>query len=382
VRQGSGCPYCANQKVLKGFNDVLSQHPSIAKEADGWDPGNVVSGSHKRLKWKCDHGHSWMARPYSRTVRLSGCPVCANKSLVRGFNDLQTLQPSIAAEAFEWDPSACLAGSGERKLWRCALGHTWTAKVVERTGNNKTGCPFCSNRKLLVGFNDLQSRLPELAEEAHGCDPQMVIYGSRIKLDWRCRLGHIWKASLDNRASSRQPGCPYCANQKVLTGFNDLKTRHPLIAAQAYNWDPSQVLCGSSQKVQWKCDQGHIWSTSIDHRTGNRRSGCPVCAETGFNPGKEAWFYLMERPGEQQIGITNVVEQRLRTHVANGWSLIEVVGPFSGVKVLEAETLLKRWIRTRVGAIPGTSENWRTASIEVASLAELKGESGIATDLF
>jgi hypothetical protein len=90
----------------------------------------------------------------------------------------------------------------------------------------------------------------------------------------------------------------------------------------------------------------------------------------------------MEKPGEQQIGITNVVEQRLRTHSTNGWSLIEVVGPFSGAEVLETETKLKRWIKRKVGAIPGTSENWSTTSVEVRSLAELKRISEVETDLF
>jgi len=382
VSQGSGCPYCANQKALKGFNDILSQHPDLAREADGWDPGNIVSGSHRKLRWKCKHGHTWLARPYDRSVKHTGCPVCANKNLEKGFNDLLTLHESIAAEAFGWNPSDCLAGSTERKKWQCSEGHIWEAKVVERTGKNKTGCPFCSNRVLVAGFNDLQTRLPRLAQEAHGWDPKTVIYGSRRSLEWKCEIGHTWKASLDNRASSRQPGCPYCANQKVLQGFNDLQSTHPLIAAQAYGWDPTRMLCGSSKKVQWKCDKGHIWTTSVDHRTGVKRSGCPICAETGFNPGKQAWFYLMEKPGEQQIGITNVVAQRLRTHSSNGWSVIEVVGPFSGAEVLETETKLKRWIKRKVGAIPGTSENWSTTSVEVRSLAELKRISEVVTDLF
>jgi hypothetical protein len=36
--------------------------------------------------------------------------------------------------------------------------------------------------------------------------------------------------------------------------------------------------------------------------------GCPTCAKYGFNPDKDAWFYLMQRPGEQQLGITNELD--------------------------------------------------------------------------
>jgi len=59
-----------------------------------------------------------------------------------------------------------------------------------------------------------------------------------------------------------------------------------------------------------------------------------------------------------------------------------VVGPFPGNEVLALEKKLKKWLRKEVGLVPGTHENWFTASLEVQSLAELKARSGVKTDLF
>ena len=90
----------------------------------------------------------------------------------------------------------------------------------------------------------------------------------------------------------------------------------------------------------------------------------------------------MQRPGEQQIGITNVLPDRLRKHERNGWSLLEHTQPASGQKVLDTETSFKKWLKKEIGLIKGTTENWSTTSMEVHSLAELKARSGIETDLF
>ena len=114
----------------------------------------------------------------------------------------------------------------------------------------------------------------------------------------------------------------------------------------------------------------------------NHGQGCPKCAKYGFNPDKDAWFYLMQRAGEQQFGITNDLPTRLRVHKRNGWVLLEKTGPASGQRVLEIETTFKRWLKKNVGLVEGTTENWATTSMEVQSLAELKARSGIETDLF
>jgi hypothetical protein len=90
----------------------------------------------------------------------------------------------------------------------------------------------------------------------------------------------------------------------------------------------------------------------------------------------------MQRPGEQQFGITNELDVRLKTHRRNGWDLLDCAEPASGQKVLDTENSFKKWLKKEIGLIKGTTENWATTSMEVQSLAELKARSGIKTDLF
>ena len=49
-------------------------------------------------------------------------------------------------------------------IWRCEKGHEWEAAVKSRT-INRTGCPYCSHNKVLAGFNDLATLLPDIAAE-------------------------------------------------------------------------------------------------------------------------------------------------------------------------------------------------------------------------
>ena len=296
-----------------------------------------------------------------------------------GVNDLQSQFPEIAAEAYGWDPETVTSRSNKDKDWNCIKGHIYSSRVADRV-NKKIGCPICSGQQVLKGYNDLQTKFPAIAAEAYGWDPETVTAGSNQKKEWKCNQGHTYNSTVVGR-TVRDHGCPVCTGQQVLKGYNDLQTKFPDIAAEAYGWDPETVTAGTTQKKDWKCDKGHIYSSSVGSRT-SAGTGCPVCAEYGFNPAKDAWFYLMQRPGEQQIGITNVLPDRLRKHERNGWSLLEHTQPASGQKVLDTETSFKKWLKKEIGLIKGTTENWSTISMEVQSLAELKARSGIETDLF
>ena len=229
----------------------------------------------------------------------------------------------------------------------------------------------------------MQSKRPNIAKQAHGWDPTEYTQGSHKKVEWICDLGHIYSSTINARTSREdKDGCPYCAGKSILKGFNDLASQFPEIAKEADGWDPSEVTVKSGKRLGWICNEGHKWRCAVANRTPPTSSGCPECCEKGFNPGKRAWFYLMERPGEQQFGISNDIKQRLKKHEKNGWILIEYVGPFPGKEVLAAETELKRWLRSEIGVIQGTSENWESHLFQVNSLYELKQKTGIETHIF
>lgn len=291
----TGCPYCSDKTVWPGDNDLASRYPELAKE---WHPtrnaplrpDGVPPGSETAVWWRCPHGHEWRAQIRSR-VNGSGCPVCSNRKLVGGVNDLTTLYPQLAAE---WHPTRNGAltsedvtpGSKRKVWWKCLKGHEWQASIQTRVMDN-TGCPVCSGRIVLPGENDLVTRFPEIAREWHpdkngSLLPTQISPFTKRRVWWRCPLGHDYMASVGARTGKRS-GCPYCAGKKVLAGFNDLATTHPKTAAQWHtdlngSLTPEMVTAGSHKKVWWICREGHVWKAAVYSRTGKQQRGCPVCA--------------------------------------------------------------------------------------------------------
>jgi len=265
--------------------DPLSvTHPELAAQAYGWDPQSVTAGSGLRRGWVCARGHKWDAVVGER-VRGSNCPYCAGRKVLVGFNDLSTTHVELASQAHNWNPRELSAGSNRRVDWICSLGHVWTTTVAHRA-LSMTGCPYCRNLKLLVGFNDLKSRFPQVAREADGWDPETVVFGTDKKRSWICEVGHRWVTTVVSRTRDHR-GCPKCAGQQVIVGINDLQTTHPEVASTAYGWDPSSVMAGSSTKrMHWRCVLGHVYIKSVSNRA-LRGDGCPYCSGrtvlAGFN---------------------------------------------------------------------------------------------------
>jgi hypothetical protein len=265
---------------------LAETHPALAQEADGWDPKTFIPKSHDKVSWKCKFGHSWEASINNRTTHNTGCPVCSNRKLHIGFNDLATVHPDLAAEADGWDPKTVLAGTHARFQWRCRpLGHAFTSSVDSRVTKAR-GCPVCSKQLIVAGENDLATTHPHIAKEAMGWDPTKVSSGNKTKVEWKCSRGHIQVNTPLQRTNNLQ-GCTICSGREVLPGFNDLVTTHPNLANEADGWDSTKVSFGSNKAVNWKCAIGHRWKSKISSRTSSQNSVCPVCqnlvVEVGFN---------------------------------------------------------------------------------------------------
>ncbi len=197
----------------------------------------------------------------------------------------------------EIDPYSIPWKSGQKVWWRCAEGHEWAAIIYNRIKG--VGCPYCSNTAVLVGFNDLATMNPALAAEWNyekngEFKPTDVTAGSHKRIWWKCSKGHEWVADIKSRDSGNN--CPYCANKKVLTGYNDLFTINPKLAAEWSDKNPvspCEVIRGGDRKYYWKCPFGHEdYLSSVDQRI--RGQGCPVCAQrsqTSF-PEQAIYFYV------------------------------------------------------------------------------------------
>jgi hypothetical protein len=383
TRKRSNCPFCSGRVVITGETDFATVKPELVKYVDGWDPSQETASSGKKKTWKCDSGHTWQA-PISSVSRGNFCPYCSNHKVLVGFNDLKTTHPDIAKEAYGWNPETIVAGSPKILQWKCTVGHIWKSSSEGRIKNGQvgTGCSYCSNRKLLVGFNDLATVFPSIAKEANGWDPSNFLAGTTSRMSWRCEKGHEWKTGISNRTGTYKTGCPYCANKKVLTGFNDLATVYPEIAKEACQWNPSVVLAGSAQRMKWICKEKHIWITSIDARTGKQGSGCPSCANFGFDPNLYGYLYFINHESWQmfQIGITNYPDKRLKDHSSQGWELIEIRGPMDGHLTKNWEKSILCMLKAKgadlsnseiAGKFDGYSEAWSKSTFLVKSIKDL-----------
>lgn len=273
---------------LTRLDDTLLRqwHP---KRNGDLTPKDISVGSHQKVWWRCDKGHEWQALVKSR-VCGSGCPVCTNRRIRLGENDLAATHPDIARQ---WHPIKngdllpcdVTAGSRRKVWWTCDKGHEWQATVTSRT--NHTGCPVCAGKRIIPGENDMASAYPELAAQWHPTKngllrPDGVSVCSNRRVWWKCPLGHEYVAPVSHR-TTRGDSCPYCGGRRVLAGFNDLATLEPKIAAQWHPelnapLTPDMVGVGAKRKVWWQCGEGHVWKSMIYSRTGKMRCGCPVCA--------------------------------------------------------------------------------------------------------
>ena len=199
--------------------------------AELWDEEKNGAVELVRLKqrdrywWKCPIcGCEW-SRELGAALKSNLCPVCNGRVLVKGYNDLATTHPELAAE---WDydrngelrPSDVLAGSTRAVWWKCSKCHgVWQCKVVNRK-LNAVRCPYCRKKRLLKGFNDLASQYPELAKEYlpelnSGITADELLIRNKTKVKWRCcKCGYEWITTIGHRAK-RGTGCPRCNDKKT-----------------------------------------------------------------------------------------------------------------------------------------------------------------------
>ena len=272
--QGKGCPYCANQRILVGFNDLATKNPLLAKE---WHPTkngdlgptNITCGSGKKVWWYLPYddpetgvrfNFEWQATVSSR-YGGKGCPFPSGKRVWPGYNDLATKAPNLAKE---WHPTKNkttpkeIAVCSNKKVWwyrpyddpETGLSFTfeWEAAVCDRVNGN--GCPYLSGKAVWPGYNDLATKAPKLAEEWHptkngDSGPANITCRSGKKVWWHhpyedpetgMRFDFEWEDTIDHRMEGR--GCPFLSGRAVWIGFNDLATKSPVLAGE---WHPTVI---------------------------------------------------------------------------------------------------------------------------------------------
>lgn len=217
----------------------------------------------------------------------------------------------------EWSPKNTInlntltTGSGKKVIWAGKCGHEWTSAAYKRTQKSPRGCPYCSNKVVLQGFNDLATTHPGLAQEFSEDNPMKateIIAGTNKKLLWVCPSGHSYTATGNHRVVS-STGCPYCSGRMAFPGETDLATQSPELIklwSDKNTLDPSTILPNSNKKAWWVCSEGHEWEAQIN--SVSKGSRCPYCS------GRKS-----------VVGLTDLAS--LRPDLVASWSDKNIISP-------------------------------------------------------
>lgn len=164
---GHDCPFFCGQAVCEGFNDLRTVNPELAKQ---WHPTKngdlkptqVTTNSTKRVWWMYSYDDPNTGRHFNFEWKASigdrnknqGCPYLSGQAVWEGFNDLATVNPSLAklwhpTKNGDLKPEQVVSGSGRRVWWllqyddpktRKHFDFEWQASIHNRTKG--ANCPF------------------------------------------------------------------------------------------------------------------------------------------------------------------------------------------------------------------------------------------------
>lgn len=176
-------------------NNLIIYDPYLLHEWDfeknkDLDIDEITYGYGKKVWWICRKCESsFLQTPNSRTNKKSNCPYCAGQK-VNHTNSLETLFPNLAEE---WNykrngdrtPKDFTTGSKKRVWWSGKCGHEWDSSIKERTSG--ADCPYCYNRRVLKGYNDMWTTNPEMAKYLlDENDGYKHTQQSNKELRWKC----------------------------------------------------------------------------------------------------------------------------------------------------------------------------------------------------
>ncbi len=145
----------AKKNLVIDNPDLMSAWDWEKNNAEQIYPENYASGSRQKAWWICKKGHSYQSR-IAHKKEGHMCPYCSGRLAIPGETDLATLYPSIASE---WDykknfpttPNIVKPMCNDAAWWVCDKGHSYSSVIANRVSEG-SGCPYCSNKKVLAGL--------------------------------------------------------------------------------------------------------------------------------------------------------------------------------------------------------------------------------------
>jgi ribosomal protein L36 len=307
-----GCPDCAGKKQLTTETFIEKAKAAHGEKYD-YSKVEYVS-AHERVTIICpDHG------PFQQTAnahrRGQGCPDCGRlvTESARRLTTEEFIPKAKAVHGDRYDYSQVEYLGRHKKVRIICSDH---GQFVQTPGSHLSGrgCPKCGK---LTSSHTRRKATDEFIADAkavHGDSYDYSLTEYRLAHSEITIICHD-HGQFKQRAYSHLngKGCPECGGSEKLTTevFID---RARAVHGDRYDYSRVEYL-NSNTKITIVCpDHGPFPQIPESHI--NQKSGCPACAEYGFNPSEPARLYYVAVTTDNgdtryKIGITkNSVKER------------------------------------------------------------------------
>ena len=146
--ENHGCPKCYQRKIEtckpKKTHDQFVKDLSVVNNSIV--VVGVYSGVDVKIDFKCNSDHIFKASP-GDVLQGRGCPYCAGKKVLVGYNDIHTTHPHIGALMANFDDGyKYSAHSGKKIDFKCPDCGYIQAKTISSVTNRGFTCQQCSDK--------------------------------------------------------------------------------------------------------------------------------------------------------------------------------------------------------------------------------------------
>lgn len=278
--RSSKCSVCSGTRIYNGYNSAYSLFSEYFKDAteESISIAKSKGKSSKRvLSFQCPKGHEYTRSIFYQIKAKGNCPVCIEDNPKKKESIFIT-HPHIFSKVLDEDKEIAKEltyGSSVMVRFLCDKGCVYLREIRDAVRRNGK-CSVCLN-------NAKNDTLPythkEIFEKVHDKDKNKARYLTAFSakvITFVCENNHEYSRRVLSETKGKGV-CPVCANQKVITGVNDISTTHPDIFEMVHTEDKDRaktLSIGSKDKLRFVCDNGHISRRQVNNTVDH---GCPKC---------------------------------------------------------------------------------------------------------
>ena len=236
--------------------------------------GKLISKKYKlaltKLDWECKQGHRWKMSPIVVLKGGQWCPKCGVRSRSQKAieNFLVNFTQLLKKRKWTFDSDKYVNASTRVPIV-CEKGHEFNGlptSIVKRGD----GCPTCSR---IANTERLRGSMEDVKQVSRKrgfkCLSNEYI-SARDKLNWQCKKGHKWKATLSSIKKGSE--CPKCSGREKLS----IKVANQVAKLKGGKC-LSKDYINNNSNLLWQCSKGHKWEASLKS-IKNRGSWCLECS--------------------------------------------------------------------------------------------------------